>query len=198
MAVLCSFSYAQDKGKTYLNLNYSSAKISQPNTGKISNDFGAGITVGHNYFLHKEPVAKMLRFGIDAVWFDLNYNKFSYNRSDYYGGFSDEKLHQGEVGMQVGPSVTITPVKKLNIKTYFKYAPSCAILHDTGSGDVSCNYASMFVGGMSVNYGVIGVGIEARFGSSEQKEYTFIKHTSNDEKVSTDVSGMRVYLSFCF
>lgn len=198
LGLLCSFGYAQDRGYTYFNLNYSSASISQPNTEKISNDFGAGFTVGHNYYLHIAPIASMLWFGIDATWFDINYNKYSYTRYRYYGDSSSEKIHQGEVGMQVGPSLTIVPVNKLKIKTYFKFAPSCAILYDSGSEDVSCGFAPMFNGGLSVNYGFIGAGIEARFGSPKLQQYTFVKGDLSKDNVSTKISGMRVYLSFIF
>lgn len=202
---LCIFGHAQDMGKTYLNFNYSSAKLSQPSTDKISNDFGIGITVGHTYYLHKEPVANIFRFGLDATWFDINYNKFSYDRYRSTGEKrSPGNIHEGEVGMHIGPSVTVTPVKRLNIKAYFRYAPSCAFLYDTKGNDdkPSFSYSSMFVGGLCANYGVIGAGFEARFGSAKLSEY---QTQSNDlskkeeaEKVSTDISGIRVYLSINF
>ncbi len=202
--VISTLGYAQDKGKTYLNFNYSSAKLSQPSTDKISNDFGIGVTIGHTYYLHKEPVANIFRFGLDATWFDINYNKFSYDR---YSGERKKSaaIHEGEVGMHIGPSVTITPAKRLNIKAYFRYAPSCAFLYDTKGNDdkPSFSYSSMFVGGLCANYGVIGAGFEARFGSANLSEYK--TQSSNDmskredtKKVSTNISGIRVYLSINF
>ncbi len=108
--------------------------------------------------------------------------------------------------MHIGPSVTITPVKRLNIKAYFRYAPSCAFIYDTKADEEkpSFSYASMFVGGLSVSYGFIGAGFEARFGSAKLREYKPISSYSytgkeeEAEKVSTDLSGMRVYLSFNF
>ena len=208
LLAICIFGYAQDRGKTYLNLNYSSAKLSQPTTDKLSNDFGVGFTIGHTYYLHKEPVANVFWFGLDATWFDINYNKFSYDRYRPTGEkrSGQGNIHEGEVGMHIGPSVTITPVKRLNIKAYFRYAPSCAFIYDTKADDEkpSFSYASMFVGGLSVSYGFIGAGFEARFGNAKLREYKTISgygYTGKEEeaeKVSTDLSGMRVYLSFNF
>lgn len=207
LLAICIVGYAQNRGKTYLNLNYSSAKLSQPATEKLSNDFGVGFTIGHTYYLHKEPVADVFWFGLDATWFDINYNKFSYDRYRLTGEKRNGQgnIHEGEVGLHIGPSVTITPVKRLNIKAYFRYAPSCAFIYDTKADDEkpSFSYASMFVGGLSVNYGIIGAGFEARFGSAKLKEYQFVSggYSSDEkeaEKVSTDISGCRVYLSFNF
>ncbi len=73
LLAVCFFGYAQERGKTYLNINYSSAKLSQPSTDILSNDFGVGFTIGHTYYLHKEPVADVFWFGLDATWFDLIY-----------------------------------------------------------------------------------------------------------------------------
>lgn len=198
LLVLCSYGYAQDRGKTYLNLNYSSAKLSQPATEKISNKFGIGLTVGHTYFLHREPVADLFWFGLDATWFDINYNNFSYSiRGDR--SFSEETIHEGEVGMHVGPSVTMIPVDKLKIKGYFRFAPSCAFLYDTDGEKPSFNFAPMFVGGLSVNYGIIGAGFEARFGSTKLQEYYMSEKSHKDrDKVSTDISGFRVYINVSF
>ena len=203
LLTICSFGFAQDMGKTYINLNYSGASIKQKHTAKISNNFGAGFTVGHTYYLHKEPVGDIFRFGLDATWFDINYNNFSYDYTDLSDSNrkTEETIHEGEVGMQIGPSVTITPADKLDIRAYFRYAPSCAVLYDSIIEEVSCNYASMFVGGVSVNYGIIGVGIETRFGSSKLNEYKFEDNGHGDiktDKISTKLSGFRAYLSFRF
>lgn len=204
---VCFLGMAQEKGRTYLNFNYSSASFSQPSTSKLNNDFGAGITIGHTYFLHKEPVANLFWFGLDATWFDLNYNKFSYDRYRPTGEKRNGQgnIHEGEMGMHIGPSVSIIPVNRLRIKAYFRYAPSCAFIYDTkGEDEKPCfSYASMFVGGLSVNYGVIGAGFEARFGSAKLNEYQAISgydsgNKKEPDKVSTDISGFRAYLSFAF
>jgi hypothetical protein len=92
-------------------------------------------------------------------------------------------------------------VDKLNVKAYFRYAPSCAVLYDTNADDPSFNYASMFVGGLSINYGIIGIGFEARFGSTKLQEYQFVRESgkkAEEKKVDTDISGFRAYLSFRF
>ena len=70
----------------------------------------------------------MIRFGLDATWFDLNYTnyKLEYRWEDNYDEEEEPEtsnFHQAEIGMQVGPSVTVNPVGKLNVNAYFRFAP---------------------------------------------------------------------------
>ena len=58
LLAVCFFGYAQDRGKTYLNINYSSAKLSQPSTDKLSN---CSLTILVDYF---QPY---LQYGLTQV-----------------------------------------------------------------------------------------------------------------------------------
>ena len=90
-------------------------------------------TVGRTFYLHK-PIANMLRFGIDATWFDLNYTNYDIEHITYWET-NKYQYHQGEVSMQVGPSLTFEPIKKLSVHAYFKYAPTFAVLY-TGNENI--------------------------------------------------------------
>lgn len=92
----------------------------------------------------------MIRFGLDATWFDLNYTnyKLEYRWEDNYDEEEEPEtsnFHQAEIGMQVGPSVTVNPVGKLNVNAYFRFAPSFSALYDDDT--LLGNYASYFVTG---------------------------------------------------
>lgn len=199
--------------KKYINLGFSNLEMKQDGFPTLKSNFGGSFTVGRTYFVHKKPVAGMLRFGIDATWVDLNYTNYKieyrYNEQqsyDYEYGDEEESntasFHQAEIGVQVGPSVTLSPIAKLNVHTYLRYAPSFSALYanDAFRG----GFASYFVGGGAVSYGVIGVGVEARFGSckystfgggDEDSEY---EDEGSKNAPKSKFSGMRVYVSFRF
>lgn len=189
--------------KRYINLSFSNIEMKQDGSPSLKSNYGGAFTVGRTYFVHKEPIAGMVRFGVDATWFDINYNnyKIEYRYKDQ-GGYESEvsSFHQAEIGVQVGPSITISPISKLNIHCYFRYAPSFSALYDGDS--FRGGYASYFVGGGAVSYGVIGLGVEARFGGCNYK--TFGGGEGDDKGYDTEItpkskfSGMRVYLTLRF
>lgn len=45
----------------------------------LKSNFGAAFTVGRTFYLHKKPIAGLIRFGLDATWFDLNYTNTNSN-----------------------------------------------------------------------------------------------------------------------
>lgn len=122
----------------------------------------------------------MIKFGIDATWFELSYAKYSepdvfaeggsYTRAyndyssgyeDYYEEDFDLGIHQIDASMHVGPSVTVNPVGDLKVAAYFHYVPtySMVVIDDSfGQG-----YVSNFAFGASVAYKAISVGIEHRW-----------------------------------
>ena len=147
----------------------------------------------------------MIKFGLDWTWMDINYAKSTWNTIDSSTKeVSSAAMHQAEIGMQVGPSVTVRPLRKLQAHLYFRFAPSFAGLYD---GDAfRGNYASFFVTGLSVSYGVIGLGIEKRWGKCRYKEfgggedeygdYGYAEEPYDTPKLKT--SGLRAYVNFRF
>lgn len=187
----------------YRNLNFNKEKITWlADDSSLDSKFGFSFTTGRTYYLHRNPILRMIRIGVDATWFDLAYTQYKQSWSDYGFGYDDEEeeesttIHKAEVGVQVGPSVTVNPIGKLNVHAYFRYAPTFAMMYNDAFGG---NYASMFVTGASVSYGLIGVGIEKRWGTCKYKE--FGGGDDEDEFIVSDfhkikTSGFRVYLSF--
>ena len=134
----------------------------------IKPEFGAMINRGRTFYLHKKPIANFLNIGIDATWIDLNYAM--------YKPFAETTLHQAELAMQVGPSLTFTPVKRLQVHLYGRYAPTFAMRYD--SDQFGGNYASIFVAGGNLSFGFFGVGAEYRWGNNmTYKAFDFSKVT---------------------
>lgn len=194
--------------KKYINVGFSTIERTQDDFPSLKSNFGAAFTVGRTYFVHKEPIARMIRFGIDATWFDINYTNYKieyrYQEQQKYES-ETVSLHQAEIGIQAGPSITINPLSKLNIHGYFRYAPSYSALY--GDQSIQGGFASYFVGGGAVSYGVIGLGIEARFGGTSYKPFGLGQGEEEDDRDDPDASsatlkskfsGMRIYLTFRF
>ena len=117
----------------------------------IKPEFGAMLNRGRTFYLHKKPIANFLNIGIDATWIDMNY-------AMYKPQTLESALHQAELAVQVGPSFTFTPVKRLQVHLYGRFAPTFALRYD---GEiVGGNYASMFVAGGNLSFGFFGVGAE--------------------------------------
>lgn len=135
----------------------------------------------------------MLRFGIDATWFDINYSNYEIEHITYWE--TDKyQYHQGEISLHVGPSVTFEPIKKLAIHAYFQYAPTFAMLYTGDSETCYGNYASLWIAGGNISYGAIGLGIESRFGNTNYKPMG----SSDSENIDSSLSGFRAYLTFKF
>ena len=67
----------------------------------LKSNFGAAFTVGRTFYLHKKPIAGLIRFGLDATWFDLNYTnyKLEYRWEDNYDEEEEPEtsnFHQAE------------------------------------------------------------------------------------------------------
>lgn len=196
--------------KKYYNLGFSTQTMTTPEDPgfELKSNYGATFTFGRTYFVHKKKLFGLMRFGIDATWTDINY--FNYKMEYHFQGepIVDDLLsasfHQLEIGMQVGPSVTITPLPKFNIHGYFRYAPTFSALYDGGA--FNGGYVSYFVGGGALSYGAIGLGVEARFGSSNYKKIGVSSEDGDYEEEDMSIirfsknkfSGMRVYLTLRF
>lgn len=195
---------------------------------KWKSDFGASLTFGKTYYLHKKPLLNMIKFGIDATWADLSYVKYSepdefaddsgnnpsYNSNSYYDDEEEESdfgIHQIDVAMHVGPSVTVNPVGDLKVALYFHYVPtySMVLIDDTfGHG-----FVSNFAFGASIAYKAISFGIENRWASKatynglsfdddEDYDYNYDGNNPNvddfikSDKLKMKSKSFRVFLSF--
>lgn len=181
--------------KKYINLSFTNSTLSLPDVPTLKSNYGAAFTAGRTFFLHKRPLAGMLHFGIDATWFDLNYVNYKIMR---VGKYSSDiySYNQGEVAMHVGPSLTVTPVTRLHIHAYFRYAPTLSVLY-TDEG-LYGNYATFFVGGGSVAYGAVGLGFEGRFGRCNYNELVFAGQDGLSSLPGTAFGGWRAYINFRF
>lgn len=84
----------KDRAK-YFNLGYVKQTLADRTYGgELKSDFGASLSWGKTYYLHRKPLFGMLKFGLDWSWMDINYAKFSLDAFD------------GETGDRFRPTCT--------------------------------------------------------------------------------------------
>lgn len=176
----------------------------------LHSDWGAGISTGRTYYLHRRPILGLMKFGLDWSYFDLNAACYSAPSMDMEGGYyypdgvekpsySEEEeedgasdVYKGEVGMQFGPSLTVNPVHELKVALYFRVLPCYSIIY---ADEFKGGYATYFTYGASVSWRVISLGVEQRWGDTDLN-FDWDEEESMDVKFSA--KGPRFFLSFRF
>ena len=175
------------RGK-YRNFSFSKEKLEIDGfDAAIKSEWGAAITLGKTFYLHKTPILNMIKIGLDWTYFDISAAGYEMNNEE---GGKDGTYHF-TAGMHIGPSVTVNPIDNLKASVYFRYAPSYAGMY-ADDEYYSGGYASFFVSGLSVAYKVISVGVEKRWGTVKYDR------SDTDEKTKFKVSGPRFYIGFRF
>ncbi|MEI5984991.1 MULTISPECIES: hypothetical protein [Sphingobacterium] len=187
-------------GGKYINVGYSSQTLSFADDNdafELKSKIGGTFNSGRTFYILNRPVAKMIYFGIDWTYIDLNYVQYKEEVVDEEESFV---THKAEAGMQVGPSVHIAPIDGLTFSTYYRYAPSYSMMF--ADSEFSGGYAGLNVAGISINYSAFGIGVEQRWGTAKHNFSLDVEdmEEEQEEKVSHKykLSGPRVFLSFRF
>ena len=198
----------------YFNIGYVSQKLTDKTYGgELKSDFGASLSWGKTYYLHKKPLFGMTKFGLDWSWLDINYAKSSLEDFDEDTSETFQSdIHQAEFGMQFGPSVTVNPVHHLKVGAYFRVTPSYSLLYMDET--VHHHYVTFCNAGCSVAWKVISLGVEWRWGTAKYEGMTFDESEFDEDSMGDDPSvgdilqnvpdrkfktnSFRVYLGFRF
>lgn len=161
-------------------------------------NFGFMMGLTNTYYVHKNPIAGFIKFGIDATWFDLTYVNYKANpawvmdddnASDTRlpGGFDveDEELempnlgsHQIDAALGVGVSATFAPfyqfdnqLNQLKGKVYCRFLPTFSAMLISENDDIRFNYAFVpyITFGAQFSWKVLSVFVEGRWGSANYK-----------------------------
>ena len=126
---------------------------------------GIAFTTGHSFLVHERPLARIIRFGFDAAWFDIEYGNWQ-KRIDNHKKW----LHKLDLGIGIGPAVHLSPFDRLGVHAYFRYNPTLSLVAHNFAGDeegkfeLVTGYASYFSTGLSVSWSAFSVGGEVRYG----------------------------------
>lgn len=210
--------------KKFLQIGYNYNTFNRKDGAELKNDIGLSLTWGKSYYLHK-PINGRWRIGLDWAWTDITYTNYkvsyvyaddnatqSYDDENNYADthpYTRTDMHGVDIGMQVGPSVTCSIDKHLQVHAYVRYAPALSVFYD--GENFQGGFGNFFVVGANVSWRFIGLGIEGRFGSATYKNLDeddeenyyddFVKdgvHIAPHAKGKTSYSGFRAYITFRF
>lgn len=163
--------------------------------GAFTSNYGFSITNSNTYFVHKQPIAGMIKFGIEATWFDITYVNYKANPdwSEFMKGddtgnkfpIGDDELndpnlgsHQIDTGLGIGLSANIAPFSRfdnsarhLRAKIYGNFLPSFSMMLISEPDDTRFNYAFVpyLTCGLQVQWKLISFFVEGRWGSANYK-----------------------------
>lgn len=133
--------------RSYFNIGYAWQKLEAVDfKSEEESDFAAFITWGKTFYLHKKPIANMLKIGLDFTWTDITFARYETEQlieettGDMMGmpssiyNIEESDMYRMDYSMHLGPSVTVNPVSALCVNAYFRYAPTFA-MSMTKSGD---------------------------------------------------------------
>lgn len=157
--------------------------------GVMPMKFGVGLSRVRNVWVHKKPIANMLKFSFDHG-IAANYGMFAaslpedsgyngplgylgtetdvYDDSDEETGANSMGTHYFSAGYAVGASVTINPVANLRVNGYFHFVPSAALLF--GDSGFQVGFMPYFRYGAELTYGKVGLGLEWGSGVSKMSD----------------------------
>lgn len=78
-------------------------------------------------------------------------------------GLTNIGANQLDLGIKIGPSVTINPVGDLRLMVYYHVTPSISLCN-SGLIDVAYSFVPFFEYGLEVTYRAFGVGVEMNEG----------------------------------
>ncbi|MDE6697341.1 MAG: hypothetical protein K2K25_10725 [Muribaculaceae bacterium] len=215
LAVLTMPAFSQDafKRSKFFNIGYVNSTLTPEDEEGLQGNYGFSLSLGNRYWLNKKPIAGMMKIAIDAIWFDANYVNLktkSYD-NDYDYGYDDDEIfdeintgsHQIELGLGVGPSITVAPfamasnqLKNLRASLFFHVVPSFSgVLMDNGDGDLKLNYGFVpfLKFGGCINWKALSIFAEGRWGSANYKmaSTSDIEDPETDDIISFDKWSMK-------
>lgn len=192
-----SLCFAQERRdnwrRPYADIGFSSTTMSSKDIPDLMSNYGVSFSVGRTLYLHNRPALGIFRLGLDVTWFDINYTNYQI-MSMAYSNLESMQYEQIELGVHIGPSITIRPSGKFNIHGYIKYSPTISSLY--ANDNIYGCYTPFITQGVSVSWGKLGVGVETR---SFECHYKELGVKNNPEAIDpTTIKGWRVFATFVF
>ncbi len=186
----------------YFNMAYVNQSVENETIDKLNmkSDWGASISWGRTFYLHKKPIGRVLKFGLDWTWLDINAVGYSlpsqFELEDME--FDNTPVYQAEIGMQFGPSVTVNPVHHLKVGAYFRVTPCYSAIYVPDYEAVWGNYETCYNVGGTIAWKVLSVGVEYRTGSADYKALADADIDILNMMGKFKTNSMRFYFGFRF
>ena len=183
-----NYSAVWNKRATYFNLGYMGQELSgeyiTAASGKQSlmSDLGGSLSWGHTFYLHKKPIANMVKFGLDWTWLDLNAAQYKAT------GSMENAFYQVDAAMQLGPSITINPVGRLKLSGYARITPTYSAFWMDNT--LAHGYATFYNYGATIAWRMLSFGVELRNGLKDKAEYKLIDIEESLEGSLDDIDDL--------
>lgn len=126
---------------------------------------GIAFTTGHSFLVHERPVLRIVHFGFDATWFDIEYGRWQHRVDG-----NKKWMHKLDAGIGLGPAIHLSPFGRFGIHAYVHYQPTMSLVTHNFAGDedgkfeIVTGFASYFSTGLAVSWDAFSVGGEYRHG----------------------------------
>jgi hypothetical protein len=175
---------------------------------------GLAFTTGHSFLVHERPLLRIVHFGFDTTWFDIEYGNW---RKKIDG--SNKWMHKMDVAIGAGPAIHLSPFGRFEVHAYFHYSPTLSLVTHNFAGDedgkfeLVAGYAGYFSTGLALSWSAFSVGGEYRYGGGIYRGIRIPDVTVSlrdiDELLDIGIKdvldrqrhtmrGWRVYLAFRF
>lgn len=184
----------------YLNLAFvvQNVETNIDELSELNSEWGASISWGKTFYLHRKPIGRVLKFGLDWTWLDLNGACFEQDMYSIFDGDYHETLYQLDAGMQFGPSITVNPVDHLKISTYFRVTPTFATVYAVENELFMKNYATYLNAGLSVAWRLLSLGVEYRTGKTSYDDLGELSELMPGVAIDLNTTSWRMYFGFRF
>jgi hypothetical protein len=207
------------KRKKHISISFSAQNMEDadnPLNMKFKSQAGFTFDWGKTFYLHKKPIANLMKIGLDWSWINLSFAKYKsgsgidFNSlagiySDYddddddygYGDFIsdiDLGVYSLSAGMSVGPSFTFAPfyglgkgLQHLLVQTYFHVTPSYTGIIMSEDGEDGEDDKTEFYNGYTTYFNW-GINVSYKF-ISVGYEYRWGKSKFNQMSLDFDDDG---------
>ena len=184
----------------YLNLAFvvQNVETNIDELSELNSEWGASLSWGKTFYLHRKPIGRVLKFGLDWTWLDLNGACFEQDMYSIFDGDYHETLYQLDAGMQFGPSITVNPVDHLKISTYFRVTPTFATVYAVENELFLKNYATYLNAGLSVAWRLLSLGVEYRTGKTSYDDLGELSELMPGVAIDLNTTSWRMYFGFRF
>lgn len=188
------------KRSDYLNLAFvvQNVETNIDELSELNSEWGASLSWGKTFYLHRKPIGRVLKFGLDWTWLDLNGACFEQDMYSIFDGDYHETLYQLDAGMQFGPSITVNPVDHLKISTYFRVTPTFATVYAVENELFMKNYATYLNAGLSVAWRLLSLGVEYRTGKTSYDDLGELSELMPGVAIDLNTTSWRMYFGFRF
>ena len=189
--------------RNYVNLAY----VHQKNTfnrgalppESLKSWFGVAAELGVTYFINeKNPASDMLYFGIDLSYLDMQFNSFKVEDTAVGLDKRDRYTNFLNLGIQLGPSLTIMPRERFSANLFVHYAPSVAFYALPSYDYIYYGYAGYITLGAKVTFRYVSLGVETRYTETKLSYSGGNIEIKRTNPLAMKIPNTRIILGFRF